>query len=131
MDSRGIFKGIEVDLRQYKKLKMYLHAESIQGQTPLPGSGTTDEYDRRLVAFIRLGTDYQDNYYQIEVPLKPTSYSEGSSNRFSAEEVWQPDFNSIDVPIDLLSKIKAAYFEHRGKGLQSRRPRRPARRAIR
>ncbi|MEL0226463.1 MAG: cell surface protein SprA, partial [Flavobacteriaceae bacterium] len=108
MDSRGIFKGVDVDLRQYKKLKMYLHAESIQGQTPLPGSGTTDEYDRRLVAFIRLGTDYQENYYQIEVPLKPTSYSEGSSNRFSAEEVWQPDFNSIDVPIDLLSKIKAA-----------------------
>ena len=110
MDSRGIYKGVDVDLRQYKKLKMYLHAESIRGKTPLPGTGTTDEYDKRMVAFIRLGTDYQDNYYQIEVPLKPTSYSEGSSNRFSAEEVWQPDFNSIDVPVDLLSKIKAAYL---------------------
>ena len=112
MDSRGIYKGVDVDLRQYKKLKMYLHAESIQGQTPLPGSGTTDEYDSRLVAFIRLGTDYQDNYYQIEVPLKPTSYVENTANRLSAEEVWQPDFNSIDVPVELLSKIKAAYLNN-------------------
>ena len=73
MDSRGIYKSVEVDLRQYKKLKMFLHAESVQGQTPLPGEGTQDEYDKRLVAFIRIGTDYKDNYYQIEVPLKPSS----------------------------------------------------------
>lgn len=112
MDSRGIFKGIDVDLRQYKKLKMYLHAESIQGQNPLPGSGTNEEYDRRMVAFIRLGTDYQDNYYQIEVPLKPTEYVENTPNRLSAEQVWLPDTNSIDVSVELLSKIKAAYLNN-------------------
>lgn len=112
MDSRGIFKGVEIDLRQYEKLKMYLHAESIQGQNPLPGEGTTEDFDQRLVAFIRLGTDYQDNYYQIEVPLKPTTYIENTANNLSAEEVWQPDFNSIDVPIELLSQIKAAYLKN-------------------
>ena len=112
MDSRGIFKGVDVDLRQYKKLKMYLHAESIQGQSPLPGSGTNEEYDRRMVAFIRLGTDYQDNYYQIEVPLKPTEYIENTSNRLSAEQVWLPDTNSIDVSVELLSKIKSAYLNN-------------------
>ena len=112
MDSRGIFKGVDVDLRQYKKLKMYLHAESIQGQNPLPGSGTNEEYDRRMVAFIRLGTDYQDNYYQIEVPLKPTEYVENTPNRLSAEQVWLPDTNSIDVSVELLSKIKAAYLNN-------------------
>ena len=112
MDARGIFKGVEIDLRQYEKLKMFLHAESIQGQSPLPGSGTTEDYDRRMVAFIRLGTDYQDNYYQIEVPLKPTTYVENTANQLSAEEVWLPDFNSIDVPIALLTKMKAAYLEN-------------------
>ena len=61
-----------------------------------------------MVAFIRLGTDYKDNYYQIEVPLKPSSFMEGASNKLSAQEVWQPDFNSIDVPIEFLSKLKAA-----------------------
>jgi cell surface protein SprA len=100
MDARGIYKGVDVDLRQYEKLKMYLHAESIQGQTPLPGSGTTDEFDRRLVAFIRLGTDYQDNYYQIEVPLKPTTFIENSANRLSAEEVWQPILIQLTFPLN-------------------------------
>ena len=93
-----------------KKLKMYIHAESIQGNNPLPGEGNFDEYDRRLVAFLRLGTDYQDNYYQIEVPLKPTKFGENSSNRISAEDVWNPDSNSIDFPVELLSKIKSKYL---------------------
>ena len=110
MDYRGVFKNVDVDLRQYKKLKMYIHAESIQGNNPLPGEGNFDELDRRLVAFLRLGTDYQDNYYQIEVPLKPTKFGENSSNRISAEDVWNPDSNSIDFPIELLSKIKSKYL---------------------
>lgn len=108
MDSRGIYKSVEIDLRQYKELKMFIHAESVQGQTPLPGEGSEEAFDERLVAFIRIGTDYKDNYYQIEVPLKPSSFMEGVSNKLSAEEVWQPDFNSINVPIKFLSKLKAA-----------------------
>ena len=38
-----------------------------------------DDYDRRMVAFIRLGRIF-DNYYQVEIPLKPTDYAESSSN---------------------------------------------------
>ena len=110
MDYRGVFKNVDIDLRQNKKLKMYIHAESIQGNNPLPGEGNFDELDRRLVAFLRIGTDYQDNYYQIEVPLKPTKFDENSSNRISAENVWNSDFNSIDFPIELLSKIKSKYL---------------------
>ena len=108
MDSRAIYKSVSVDLRQYKKLKMFLHAESTKGQIPLPGEGALEEYDKRMVGFIRIGTDYKDNYYQIEVPLKPTSFTEGTSNKLSSQEVWQPDFNSIDVSIEFLSKLKAA-----------------------
>ena len=107
MDSRGIFKSVDLDLRQYKNLRMFLHAESIPGQTPLPGEGTLEEYDRRMVAFVRLGTDYTDNYYQIEVPLKPTDYVTSDSNQLSAEAVWIPESNSIEIPVSLLSKLKA------------------------
>ena len=67
MDSRGIFKTVDYDMRQYSKLRMFLHAESLPGNEPLPGLKSEDEYDKRLVAFIRLGTDYQDNFYQIEI----------------------------------------------------------------
>ena len=84
-------------MRQYSKLRMFLHAESLPGNEPLPGEGSEDEFDKRLVAFIRLGTDYQDNYYQIEIPLKPSEYSSESINRLSAEEVWNPDSNSMEA----------------------------------
>ena len=107
-DYRAVYKNVNVDIRQYQKLKMFIHAESIPGQESLPGEGSADEFDRRLVAFIRLGTDFKDNFYQIEVPLKPTEYSESNRNRLTAQAVWQPESNSIDVPIKLLAKLKAA-----------------------
>ncbi len=116
MDYRAVFKNVNVDIRQYKNLKMFLHAESIVGQKPLPGEGTAEDYDRRMVAFIRLGTDYLDNYYQIEIPLKPTDYKESSSNKFTADEVWQPESNALEVPIKLLSKLKALAINNSGLG---------------
>ena len=115
-DSRGIYKNLNLDMRQYSKLRMFLHAESLPGNEPLPGEGSEDEFDKRLVAFIRLGTDYQDNYYQIEIPLKPSEYSSESINRLSAEEVWNPDSNSLEVPIDLLAKLKARALQQLGLG---------------
>ena len=116
MDYRAVYKNVNVDIRQYKNLKMFLHAESIVGQKPLPGEGTADDYDRRMVAFIRLGTDFLDNYYQVEIPLKPTNYSESSSNIFTADEVWQPESNALEVPIKLLAKLKAAAINNSGLG---------------
>ena len=116
MDSRGIYKGVDLDMRQYSKLRMFIHAESLPGNEPLPGIDSEDEYDKRMTAFIRLGTDYQDNFYQIEIPLKPSSYTENISNRLTAEEVWIPDSNSLEIPIDLLSKLKAKALQQLGLG---------------
>ena len=116
MDSRGIYKGVDLDMRQYSKLRMFLHAESLPGNEPLPGTDSGDEFDRRMVAFIRLGTDYQDNFYQIEIPLKPTAYTENMSNRLTAEEVWIPESNALEVPIELLSKLKAKALQQLGLG---------------
>jgi len=42
-DSRGVFKNINIDVRQYKKLRMFMHAEEISdsdyldGEIPLVG----------------------------------------------------------------------------------------------
>ena len=116
MDYRAVFKNVNIDIRQYKNLKMFLHAESIVGQKPLPGEGTAEDYDRRMVAFVRLGTDFLDNYYQVEIPLKPTDYKESSSNKFTADEVWQPESNALEVPIKLLSKLKAVAINNSGLG---------------
>ena len=104
MDSRGIFKTVDYDMRQYSKLRMFLHAESLPGNEPLPGLKSEDEYDKRLVAFIRLGTDYQDNFYQIEIPLKPSDYDENISNSLTSEEVWIPavSYTHLTLPTMLM-----------------------------
>jgi len=73
----------------------------------LPGEGATDEFDKRLVGFLRIGSDFTDNYYQIEVPLKPTEFNQNTSNRYSADQVWEPDSNSIDFSLDILTRLKS------------------------
>ena len=115
-DARGIYKNINLDMRQYEKLRMFIHAESLPGNAPLPGEGVADEFDKRMVAFVRLGTDLQDNYYQIEIPLKPTEYTEEMSNRLSPEEVWIPDANALEVPIEFLTRLKAKALSALGYG---------------
>ncbi|MBN09602.1 MAG: cell surface protein SprA [Flavobacteriaceae bacterium] len=116
MDYRGIFKNIELDMRQYEKIRMFLHAESIPGEPKLPGEGSSESFDNRIVAFIRLGTDYKDNYYQIEIPLKPTEYNSETSNKFSPEAVWIPESNSIEVSLNLLAKLKAKSLQYNNFG---------------
>ncbi len=91
-DSRAVFKNINIDMRQYKRLKMFIHAEEYN-QTPV--------LNNELVGFIRLGTDFNENFYQIEIPLQITTA--GSS---SASQIW-PNLNEIDLPMELLSNIKA------------------------
>lgn len=112
-DGEGVYKHIDLDMRQYKRLRMFLHAESITGENPLPGEGAQDEFDKRIVAFVRLGTDITENYYQIEIPLKPTAFTAGVSNNLSAEEIWQNASNEIDIPVDLLTKLKAKSISNR------------------
>jgi len=94
-DSKGVFKNINVDMRQYKKLRMFLHAEAQEGQTLQEGE---------LVAFIRMGNDFTDNFYQIEVPLLPTELAESALT--DKERIW-PEVNEINMPLSILQDIKS------------------------
>lgn len=95
-DSRAVFKNVSVDMRQYKRMKMFLHAEAL----PLPGE-TNPLQDNQLVGFMRFGNDFTDNFYQVEMDLKVTS--PGAS---SADLIW-PDANEIDVATAWLTAIKS------------------------
>jgi cell surface protein SprA len=94
-DSRAVFKNVSVDMRQYKKLKMFLHAEQ------LPSGNTL--LDDEMVGFIRFGNDFTQNYYQVEIPLKVTRT--GGSCSISPDQVWLED-NDIDLAMELLTKMK-------------------------
>jgi len=93
-DSRGVFKNYLVDMRQYETLDMFLHAEAL----PPPETQLEDD---QLVAFIRMGLDFTDNFYQIEVPLKVTE--QGAT---APRSVW-PAENDLELPLDLLQKVKS------------------------
>ncbi|MCB0399533.1 MAG: cell surface protein SprA, partial [Winogradskyella sp.] len=94
-DSRGVFKNINVDMRQYKKLRMFLHAEAQDGQSLQEGE---------LTAFIRMGNDFTQNFYQIEIPLLPTDLVDG--NLSIEERIW-PAVNEINISLDILQDIKS------------------------
>ena len=93
-DARGVFKNVSVDMRQFKKLKMFLHAEA------LPSDPSLALQDNEMLGFIRFGNDFTENFYEVEVPLKVTA--PGAS---AAELIW-PAENEIDLPLELLTQLK-------------------------
>ncbi|MEX0312756.1 MAG: cell surface protein SprA, partial [Allomuricauda sp.] len=93
-DSRGVFKNVNMDVRQYERIKMFMHAEKIL-------NGDYSDDDTPLVGFLRIGTDFSENFYQIELPLQFTSF-----NVTSAEDIW-PEVNEIDVALSDLNKVKS------------------------
>ncbi|MDX1332572.1 MAG: cell surface protein SprA, partial [Robiginitalea sp.] len=93
-DSRGVFRNINIDLRQYERIKMFLHAEKIAESDPY-----TDF--QSAVAFLRIGTDFTENFYQLEVPLSFTDFS-----ATTAEEIW-PAINNLDVALSDMQKVKS------------------------
>ncbi|MFM1877839.1 MAG: hypothetical protein RLZZ241_705 [Bacteroidota bacterium] len=93
-DARGVFKNVSMDLRQYERIKMFMHAEKIDASDPFMDQES-------LVGFLRIGTDFSENFYQIEVPLAFTDYS-----AITAEQVW-PETNMLNVLLEDLKKVKS------------------------
>jgi cell surface protein SprA len=101
-DARGVTKNTQLDLRAYKTLNMFLHCES----DPTGGCATLNNGD--VTAFIRLGSDYTDNYYEYEVPLAvtpPGNYNTNNNNDQLA--VW-PLSNTMDISLSTLENAKLA-----------------------
>ncbi len=96
-DSRAVYKNVSYDLVNYGRIKMYLHAQSETAQ------------DGQVSAFLRIGSDFKENYYEIEVPLKITPL--GSQTE---ESIW-PDSNHIDLSLEKLQEIKSARNRLTGK----------------
>ncbi|MBW7912596.1 MAG: cell surface protein SprA [Taibaiella sp.] len=99
-DARAVFREVNVDMRQFNGMRMFVHAESRVGQTPL--------VDGDLRAIVRIGSDFINNYYEYQLPLKVSPNGDGS-----AEAVW-PQENRIDLVLEDLVKVKT---ERNAKGL--------------
>jgi cell surface protein SprA len=90
-DARAVFKNTSsLNLVQYERIKMFFHADS------------EDAQDGELTAFIRMGTDYTDNYYEIEVPLLITP--KGTRD---PRQIW-PLENELDIAIKEIVGVKVS-----------------------
>ncbi len=81
-DSRAVFKNVSVDMRQFKKIQMFLHAEAfteIQMEHRLQ--------DDEMVGFIRFGNDFTENFYQVEIPLKVTPDGASTPEKYGQKKM--------------------------------------------
>ena len=98
-EAKAVYKNCNYDMRQYKHLQMYVHANAL-------AENITATTDGDCSVFIRLGSDYKSNYYEYEVPLKLTP--EGNYDTYSAAgclAVW-PSENMVDIDFDLFTSLK-------------------------
>jgi cell surface protein SprA len=94
-DARGVFKTMNLDLRQYERLQMYFHAESVKFNG--------DIKDNELYGVVRLGNDMINNFYEIKIPLAVTGWSINASDA----DIW-PLQNELNVTLERLTQLKLA-----------------------
>lgn len=103
-EGRGVFKHVNFDFRSYTRLKMFVHAEAA---LPPNVSNINERGDIR--AFMRIGTDYVQNYYEVEIPLTPSQpgqYFPGPDPEDPARYAVWPQENEFDIILEELTKLK-------------------------
>ncbi len=97
-DARAVYKNVFMDIRQYKRIKMFIHAESITGSEPIN--------DNDVSVFIRMGSDYQGNYYEYEIPLKVTAAGNYNNDDENDQYIVWPEANELNLEFSVLQAAK-------------------------
>ena len=99
-ESKAVYKKTSLDLRQYRHMQMFVHANHLVPDV-------TNLQDNQLAVFIRLGSDYKNNYYEYEIPLVLTP-DRSDYNKYSnadRRQVW-PAENMLDIDLSVFTQIK-------------------------
>lgn len=96
-DIRGAFKTLNLDMRQYGQLSMFIHAETMKNGLPIN--------DNQLNAVVRIGNDFLNNFYEVKIPLKITPPGFYANTESGKKAVW-PDSNNLDFDIQQLVTLK-------------------------
>ena len=90
-DARAVFRNLFIDFINYGRLRLEIHAHSL------------DAKDGDFTAFIRIGTDPNENYYEIAVPLTLTPFNTVFEEQ---ERIW-PENNQINISFDEFFRVKS------------------------
>lgn len=97
-DARAVYRNTLHDLRNYRRLQMWVHAEQLIDDPTALRNGETS-------LFIRLGTDFKNNFYEYEIPLTLTPHGRYADTGADREVVW-PVQNRLDIPLQVLVDTK-------------------------
>jgi cell surface protein SprA len=90
-DSRAVFKNVNLDLMFRKRLRMYIHMQSENASN-----------NEQVGAFMRIGTDLTQNYYEIDI----TKLIATKPSDRSRELIWPVD-NELNIALADLIRVKS------------------------
>ena len=111
-ESKAVYKNTNLDLRRYKRLQMFVHANYL-----VPNN--TQLEDNQLAVFIRLGSDYKNNYYEYLIPLTLTPEGHYRWNVPSDRPLVWPQENMLDIDLHVFTALKKARNKARAEGTAS------------
>ena len=100
-DALGAYKNTQLDLRIYRRIQMWVHAEQNVDDLTNLQSG-------ELSLFLRLGSDIKNNYYEYEIPLEITPDGYYNNYNYADRQAVWPISNFLDVPFDAFTDVKLA-----------------------
>ena len=111
-ESKAVYRNTTLDLRLYHRLQMFIHANHLISDDQLA--------DDQLAVFVRMGSDYNNNYYEYVIPLKLTP-DRSDYNKYNVNDcrmVW-PEANMFDVDLSIFTRLKKARNKARSLGTGS------------
>ena len=112
-ESKAVYRNTVLDLRQYQHMQMFVHANHLVNDA-------TDLRDNQLAVFIRMGSDYKNNYYEYVIPLKLTP-DRSDYNKYNVDDcrtVW-PLENMLNIDLSIFTRLKKARNKARAVGTAS------------
>lgn len=100
-DARAVYRNTALDLRRYKRIELFVHGEALLDDDTHLSNGD-------LSVFIRVGSDYVNNYYEYAVPLSLTPYGVYSSDVAQDRAAVWPKSNKMEFPLSLFTDLKIA-----------------------
>lgn len=98
-DARGVYKNTSMDLRIYKRIQMWTHAEALI-------NNVTELKNGDLSIFLRLGSDVKNNYYEYEIPLELTPFAKYNNYNSRDRSIVWPSSNYLDLALSNLTQTK-------------------------
>ncbi len=111
-EAKAVYKNTTIDLRQYRRLQMFVHANALEPNATALANG-------ELSVFIRLGSDYKNNFYEYDIPLSLTPARRYNDRLWADSRAVWPEENMLDIALSVFTNLKKARNKARATGLAS------------